>query len=352
MPNQELESGSSDPSGSEANDPCQQIQIDLSAMLDGELDPASVRRVLVHSDVCVGCRAFLRGIRLQVAVHRDLAAAGAMAGADGSSEAVPSTPAAQRLRRQLTDNRRKLGKVLYELGRGFVLMGLSPDFSREVAKEPVPVPDMAQRGRNLLDEVTRQAAGQDVGDSPWVPANELFDGQLRTPAENLAKGERLLGECLALDPKHSEARIYLGLAHYVRGHRSQARQQFTVVLASSDDPLCRGYALLNLGNIHLDEGDHGGAVQLLLELVQSGIVAQQPRLAMSYFNLGLAYGLQGRFDDCLHWFARLHDEMPHKHGAVAAELARRRDFVHLVRHHPEAKAVAERFPGWFASGDP
>ena len=117
-----------------ASDPCLQIQTDLSAMLDGELDPASVRRVMVHSDVCPSCRSFLAGIRTQVRLHKQ--AAQMQAAASGSDTA------ALRLRDQLTVNRRKLSKILYELGRGFVLMGLSPDFSREVAREPVPVPDM------------------------------------------------------------------------------------------------------------------------------------------------------------------------------------------------------------------
>ncbi len=330
------------PSTERGNDPCLQIQVDLSAMLDGELDPASVRRVMVHSDVCMGCQAFLRGIRSQVQAHRELAAVdAALAGPEGSERADV-------LRRKLTENRRKLSRILYELGRGFVLMGLSPDFSREVAKEPVPVPDMAQRGRNLLDEVARGEVGIDP---EWVSAKELLDGQLRTPEENLAKGQRLLSECIALDPEQHEARIYLGLLHYVRGQRSLARRQFAQVIADNQDALTRAYAVLNLANIHLDEGDTGGAVELLLPIVHSDVVKRQPRLTMTYFNLGLAYGMQGRFEDCLFWFRRLHDEVPHKRAAVSRELARRRQFVHLVRSHPEARVVAETFPGWFAGAD-
>src|SRR5690606_27447115 len=53
-------------------DPCGQIQADLSAMLDGELDAPSVRRVMIHSDACPNCRAFLEGIRLQARAHRQL----------------------------------------------------------------------------------------------------------------------------------------------------------------------------------------------------------------------------------------------------------------------------------------
>jgi len=311
--------------------------VDLSAMLDGELDAPSVRRVLVHSDACPSCRGFLEGIRDQVRLHRELAAADA--------DPAPSARA-KRLRAQLTENRRKLARILYELGRCFVLMGLSPDFSREVAKEPVPVPDMAMRGRNLLDEVARLEPGGEGGD--WVSAKALLDGRLSSPAESFAKGQRLLTEALGLDPEAHESRIYLGLVHHVRGQRALARKQFSFVLANTDDRLMRSYALLGLGTMHLDEGDHEGAVQLLQQVVDSGVVGEQPRLGMAYFNLGLAYGMKGEFAECLRWFRRLHDELPHRRTQVARELDRRSLFLHLLRAHPEVHgAFARTLPNWF-----
>lgn len=326
-------------------DPCLQIQVDLSAMLDGELDAASVRRVMVHSDVCPSCHGFLKGIREQVRMHREVeqmmqATADASAAHDGS--------AAARLRQQLTENRHQLGRILYELGRGFVLMGLSPDFSREVAKEPVPVPDMTMRGRSFLDELERWAErqGQNVGE--WVAAKDLFDQGLRTPAENLAKGQRLLSECLALLPDLHEARIYLGLVHHVRGQRTLARRHFSQVIAVAQDPVMRGFALLNLGNVHIEEGDCEGAIELLTELVESGVVHRQPRFGMAYFNLALAFGLLGRFEESHAWFRRLHEELPHKRQAVARELTRRSQFVYLLRSHPEVEGqFAQSFPAWF-----
>ena len=56
------------------DDPCLQIQADLSAMLDGELDASLVRRVMVHSDACPSCSSFLDGIRLQARAHHDMQA--------------------------------------------------------------------------------------------------------------------------------------------------------------------------------------------------------------------------------------------------------------------------------------
>ncbi|MEO6596357.1 MAG: tetratricopeptide repeat protein [Planctomycetota bacterium] len=334
------------------HDPCLQIQVDLSAMLDGELDPPHVRRVMVHSDVCRSCREFLDGIRSQVQLHRHVADTSVLAASDGDAvvEANESERAAH-LREQLTVNRRKLSRILYELGRCFVLMGLSPDFSREVANEPVPVPDLAMRGRSMLDEVVRSASRADVDDgggaAEWVSAKDLFDGQLRSPAENLAKGQRLLSECLALDPSSHASRIYLGLVHYVRGQRALSRKQFSQVLAGTEDPLVRGCALLNLGNIHLDEGDCEGAIDLLLRLVDSGVVSEQPSLGTAYFNLGLAYGMRGQFEDCVRWFRRMLAELPHKRSWMGRELGRRSQFVHWIRSHKEARVVSEAFPMWF-----
>jgi tetratricopeptide (TPR) repeat protein len=204
---------------------------------------------------------------------------------------------------------------------------------------------MAMRGRNLLDEVARSGAG--VAAPEWVVAKQLFDGQVRTTDENLAKGQRLLSECLALETECHEARIYLGLVHYVRGQRLTARRQFHEVLNRSEDRRIRGYALLNLGNIHLDEGDAEGAVGLLLQLVDSGVIPEQPSLSTAYFNLGLAFGLNGQFGQCLAWFQRMVQELPHKRGWMARELGRRSQFLHLIRNHPDARVVSEAFPAWF-----
>ena len=63
---------------------CLAIQIDLSAMADGELDPPAVRRALAHSDVCADCSAFAASVRSQAALHRALFAPAQ----DGSSDAA------------------------------------------------------------------------------------------------------------------------------------------------------------------------------------------------------------------------------------------------------------------------
>ena len=336
-----------------SQDPCLPIQADLSAMLDGELDPAGVRRVTMHSDGCASCRSFFEGIRQQVGLHRRLAVANVFpvaAGQAGTAAASRKNAAGgdeETLRIQLTSNQEKLSRILYELGRNFTLMGLSPEYSREVAKEPMPVPDIAMQGRSLLDEVARTPS--EIVAPEWVAAKDLFDGQLRSPDENLARGQRLLTECLSLDAVADDARIYLGLVHYARGQRALARKQFQLVLDRSKSDVMRAFALSNLSNILLDEGDFDEAIALLLQVVASGVVERQPRLSAALFNLALAYGLNGMFGNSLHWFDRLHTDAPHRSRWVAKELSRRSHFLHLVHTHPGASELSGRLAEWFPS---
>ncbi len=351
----------------ESVDPCAQIQMDLSAMLDGELDPASVRRVMVHSDACPSCRAFLDGIRAQARSHRELhevltaapdelvrvslRSGQSAAGGQGTVLDSAVLVLAGELRKQLTENREQLARIFYELGRGFVLMGISPNFSRIVAREPVPIPDMCQRGRNLLDEVERLAGGEvaeDVG-GEWVRARELFgEAWGRSPGENLTKGEDLLHEALMLMPEFHEARIYVGHVHHVCGRYDDACRQFERVLEESDDVGIRGFALFNLGNVYLDKGDLAVAERLFLQLIESGVVEVRPQFGLIYFNLALAYGMQERFEECIAWLERLDSELPHKRRMIAEEFKSRQDFVDTLSRHPQVYSyLTSRFPCWF-----
>ena len=339
--------------GAGSKDPCLPIQVDLSAMLDGELDAASIRRVMVHSDVCPSCKGFLDGIRIQVQAHRELALAGVVeevCSRNGSSRRV-SDPRPQALRKLLLRNRLQLARILYELGRGFVLMGTSPSFTRVVAGEPVPIPDMFLRGRNLLDEVERLEVGDDGRrlDGEWVRAKQLFsEGRLGSPTENLGKGKRLLRETLALRNDFHEARIYLGHAHHVGQENELAKREFGIVLDETADPIMRAFALENLGNVYLEEGQPRRGIAYFLELVQSGLIAREPRFFTTYFNLALAYGLLADFAECQTWFLRLHRDFPHKRRMIARELGSRHQFASVLGRHPVVLAeLARQFPEWF-----
>lgn len=331
-----------------AKDPCLQIQADLSAMCDGELDAASIRRVMVHSDVCDSCKDFLHGIRTQAHAHREVA--------EAMSQNPESSVKARELRRQLTENREQLAKILYELGRGFVFMGISPRFSRVVAREPVPVPDMAQRGRHFVDQLERQSptsangAANGAAASEWVRARDLFaSGYVNSPAENLEKGKRLLREVLALDPNFHAARIYLGHALHVEGQRVAARGEFEVVLRDASDVVMRAFALENVGNVWLEEGYPQRAMPYFVELVESGVIQKETRFFTTYFNLAIACGLTLEFAACESWLKRLYDEFPHKRPMILREFRSRANFAAVLQEHPTVlNSFRTQFPCWFS----
>ncbi len=341
-------------------DPCLQIQIDLSAMLDDELDQPSMRRVLVHADVCPSCRMFLLGIRSQARAHLDLHAifegrplAEIDLNADASEPGAGARPAtlAAELRQKLSDSRVALTRILYELGRGHVLMGTSPSFYRAVAREPVPIPDVCMRGRNLLDEVRRLAPAlqTEAAGHEWVRAKMLFaTGQRASPAENLGKGIDLLREVLLLRPRYHEARIYLGHAYHIRQERDLARHEFRIVLSDAGDLIMRAFALENLGNVDLEEGFPARAIPHFLQLVDSGVIRREPRFYTTYFNLALAYGLLAEFEACMRWLGRLHAEFPHRRGPMRKELNSRTQFAAALARRPDvADDLVRRFPDWF-----
>lgn len=335
--------------------PCLMIQADLSAMLDGELDQKSVHRVLVHSDGCPSCRDFLTGIRAQVRSHRQLHEVLGAADEDFVEIDRGLKPhdgrirvRASELRQELTRNRRQLARILYELGRGFVLMGISPEYSRVVLREPVPIPDTCRRGRNLLDEIERAAELADLS-RDLVRAKEAFgDDLLVSPESNLRKGIALLHDCLLLDPGFAEASIYLGHAHFVTGEHSAAIAVFESVLDTSTDPVPAALARMHLGNVYLEQSRPDLAEDVFKALVDSGAVGLRPQFGLIYLNLALAVGYQGRFDDCFAWLQRLHRELPHKQRMVAEELRANESFLRSLEQTPGVYSrFSTDFPFWF-----
>ena len=188
-------------------------------MIDGELDPASVRRVMVHSDVCaVLSRLPRRSSQSQLRAHRELAETRwpSRTRMDGVDPAPgPAGPSAARAAgAESASNSRR---ILYELGQRLRADG---DVAELLTRGG------ARTGADSGHEHPRpQSAGR--GGEAWRPGSAGTEwvtregtvrrrGDVRTPAENMAKGKRLLNEGLmVLDPEFHEARIYLGHAYHV-----------------------------------------------------------------------------------------------------------------------------------------
>ena len=52
---------------------CVQFQVDISCLVDGELDEVAGGRAIAHLEDCCPCRDFFEDARQQVRAHRDMA---------------------------------------------------------------------------------------------------------------------------------------------------------------------------------------------------------------------------------------------------------------------------------------
>src|SRR5688572_12304633 len=102
---------------------CAQFQLDLSCLVDGELDEVAGARAIGHLEDCEACRTFFDDVRDQVRAHRELAQPegllaryAALMGGKGLAE-VETTGLVQRL-----------ATIFYQLGKAYVLAGADPGF--------------------------------------------------------------------------------------------------------------------------------------------------------------------------------------------------------------------------------
>ncbi len=324
------------------HDPCRPIQVDLSCMMDGELGPAAVRRVLVHMEVCPKCRDFFAQLRRQVKAHQD--PWGFMERGLGRSPARAPRKSGGK------EKQLHLAQIFYELGKAYVLLSVSPGFRREIAVEPVPVPDHGDPEAEFLEKVLGGVTRGGREDR-WVPARSVLEKTLESEEskeENLAKGTQLLEEALDIMPRFFEARIYLGHAKNLGGDLEGACDEFRKVLRASRSLPIRGFALENLGNVYLQMRCYEEAARCFRRVVLGDVLSRDPRFATSWFNLGLSYAFLGRFQESLECFRNLYEGFPEKRKAAGEMLAGHKGLGEILKKNPAfAGELRRSFPEFF-----
>ena len=322
--------------------PCESVQVDLSCLMDGELDDGAARRVLVHLEVCPRCRRFFGALRRQVRAHQDAfrmmagGPAGGLAGRGGSGE--------------VELDRRRLAQAFYELGKAYVLVSISPSFRREVASEPLPIPSCRSKGRALLDGYLGGRRFQDRRAQRWNEVRNLLKGRLGDKRESLRKGIRILEESLELQADFFQARIYLGHARNLVGDLEGACEEFRHVLREAREERIRGFALENLGNTYLQMDELEDAARCFRRVVHGDILRREPRFFTSWFNLGLTYGLQGKINQSMGCFRELHDNYSKQRQTVREIFSTHREISSLLDQNDTFRnRLREKCPGFFAA---
>lgn len=312
---------------------CLAFQVDLSCLVDGELDEAAASRAVAHLEHCPSCTDFFEDARLQLRLHLD------MADPDSLVERYAH------LTGQVLEDEiealelvHRLSSIFYHLGKAYVLSAIDPDFRTRVFEPAVQVAVTRTHGRGFIDGVVSSGRGS-AGGVDWTDMRHLLNGKLSRIEGALEKGSRLLREALAVEPDHEEARIYLAFVDVHEGRRLKAARAFQEIFDDAIDPVNRGHAAIQLSKLHAAEGDWRRAIVYTRWTVQSGLASREARFWVVHFNLASYYAKSGRSDRSVAAFRRLLDLHPDKCREVASDMIRR----------PQLRAAIESQPGFAES---
>jgi tetratricopeptide (TPR) repeat protein len=301
-------------------DLCSHFQLDLSCLVDGELDEVAAARAMVHLEDCPGCSAFFDEVRESACLHRDIADPerlfARIAMLTGSEPGWDAADGAQSI--ELVH---RLATVFYKLGKAYVLAATDPDFRERVFEAAVPLETTRTRARGFVDGVLSSGDGR-AGGVDWTEARTLFNGRLERIQSPLEKGRRLLDEALRVDPTHEEARLYLAWLDAREGRRIKAERAFREIFETAVDLANRGHAAIQLGRLHSAEQDWRNAIRWWRWVTITGLADQDGRFFVARFNLGMVHALAGDRTRALSYFRTLLDRHPERVGEVAELFAR------------------------------
>jgi len=311
-------------------DVCVQFQLDLSCLVDGELDEVAGASAIAHLEDCATCRMFFDDARAQVRAHRELAdpegllarysaLLGACEGTDLESAGLVQ----------------RLATVFYQLGKAYVLAGVDPGFKTRVFEKAAQVASLQTRGRGFVDGVLASGRNQ-LGGVDWNEARHMLNGRLERIQDPLVKGRRLLEEAVASDPEHEQARFYLAWLDVHEGKRIRASTTLRQLFRSSSSDELRAHAAVLLGKLLGEEGEHKKAVACNRWVVAVGLADRDPRFFYVHFNMGIHYAALEQRERSLAAFRGLLDRHPDR-VAESAEFFRR---------SPRTQALIDRQPGF------
>ena len=296
---------------------------DLSCMFDGELDEHAAGRAMLHIEECDSCRSFFEDLRDQVRAHRDMQRPDELfahiallrAQDEGSAQSFNLSDGVESI--ELIN---RLATVFYQLGKAYALSAIDPGFRTKVFEAVVAVESTTEAGRGFVDEVLMDGK-EHLGGLDWRDARRSLNGRLERIQDPLEKARRLLDECLAADPSHEEARLYLAFLHAHEGKTLRAAKEYKEVFDTAIDDRNRGHAAIQLGNLHGREADYKKALACYRWITISGLDKLDDRFFGARFNTGKCWAMLGNKDRALQTFRELLDAHPERAVEVARYFA-------------------------------
>jgi tetratricopeptide (TPR) repeat protein len=326
-------------------DLCSHFQLDLSCLVDGELDESAAGRAMLHLESCEDCRRFFEDTRQCMRMHLDIAdpdrlmaRMATLTGADLMEQA------------RGIELVHRLATIFYQLGKAYVLAALDPDYRTRVFEAAVPIEKTQTQGRGFVDGVLHGNAEAASG-VDWRTARSLLNGRLKKIDSPLEKGRKLLEEAVAADPSHEEARLYLAYVHATEGRILQASDEYRAIFDTAMIDENRGHAIVQLGRLYEAERDYRRALICFRWVTISGLANRDPRFYYVRFNIGLEYAQLGDQRRALDSFRLLLDRdagQPERMKEIVTLFARSKNLQQTIESRPGfAEALVAKCPELF-----
>lgn len=309
---------------------CDHFQVDISSLVDGELDEAAASRAMLHLEACGECREFFDETRQCLRLHRDMADPDRLVARVVTLTGGDIADAARGF--ELVH---RLASIFYQLGKAYVLASLDIDHRTRVFEAAVPVEPTQAQGRGFVDGVLMSGA-EGAGGVDWKGARGLLNGRLKRIDSPREKGRKLLLEALEADPSHEEARIYLAFLAADEGRTLQAAEEYRQVFRTALDERNRGHAAVQLGRLYVAEGNHRRALACFRWVRISGLASREERFFFVDFNIGVQRACLGDRRSSLASFRALLDRNPQRLPEI----------VHLFAESKGLKAAIEAQTGF------
>ncbi|MEM7306704.1 MAG: zf-HC2 domain-containing protein [Planctomycetota bacterium] len=326
---------------------CVQFQVDLSCLVDGELDEIASARAVAHLEGCGECRRFFDDTRQQVQAHRDVANPDGLVQRYSDLLGVEVSGEVESIELVC-----RLSNIFYQLGKAYTLSAIDPSYRIRVFEKAVPVEPARTRGRGFVDGVLESGRGGSGG-VDWAEARHLFNGALTRIEGALDKGRRLLQEALSADANHEESRLYLGYIDVHEGRYLKASRVFQDIFDTAISELNRGHAAVQLALLHSREEDFRKAIAYSRWVTMSGLADVEDRFFFVRFNIGTYYARLRDQRRSIAVFRGLLDRHPDRARDVAGFFARSDKLRACIDCQPGfGEALVAACPELFRSEDP
>ena len=168
-------------------------------------------------------------------------------------------------------------------------------------------------------------------------ANRVMDNMADSPADDLARADRLVAQALAASPRSA-------YAHFVKGEVLRAQHRWEEAIPKYETALAFNHNLVGalhaLGQCKL----YGGSIQETIPLVEQAIRLdpRNPQISLMYGRIGLAHLLQSRPDEAILWLEKArgaNPKLPYLHAWLASAYARKGESERAAAELAEARKL-------------